>query len=114
MLARRKVLATAGATVAMAARSGMADWQPSQRYPDPAIEIVDPSFMRYRIFNSALERLATGFHWVEGPVWFGDTRLLIFSDISNNRLMRWDEETGEASVFREPSNYSNGNTRDRQ
>ena len=84
------------------------------RYPDPAVEVVDPSFAKYRIFNSALERLATGFRWAEGPVWFGDGRYLLWSDIPNNRIMRWDEETGAVSVFRKPSNYSNGNTRDRQ
>ncbi len=84
------------------------------RYPDPAIQIVDPSFMKYRITSAAVERLATGFRWAEGPVWFGDGRYLLWSDIPNNRIMRWDEETGAVSVFRKPSNYANGNTRDRQ
>ena len=84
------------------------------RYPDPAVQILDPSFARYRIFQSALERLATGFRWAEGPVWFGDGRYLLWSDIPNNRIMRWDEETGAVSVFRKPSNNSNGNARDRQ
>ena len=64
------------------------------RYPDPAVQILDPSFARYRIFQSALERLATGFRWAEGPVWFGDGRYLLWSDIPNNRIMRWEEETG--------------------
>ena len=64
--------------------------------------------------NAAVERLATGFRWCEGPVWFGDGRYLLWSDIPNNRIMRWDEETGAVSVFRKPSNYANGNTRDRQ
>ena len=49
-------------------------WQPAERYPDPAIEILDPSFERYRIFNAAVERLHTGCRWTEGPVWFGDAR----------------------------------------
>ena len=84
------------------------------RYPDPAVQIVDESFAKYRIFNAAVERLATGFRWCEGPVWFGDGRHLLWSDIPNNRIMRWDEETGAVSVFRRPSNYANGNTRDRQ
>ncbi len=84
------------------------------RYPDPAIQIVDPSFMKYRVTSAAVERLATGFRWAEGPVWFGDGRYLLWSDIPNNRIMRWDEETGAVSVFRKPSNYANGNTRDRQ
>ena len=89
-------------------------WQPSPRYPDPAVEIIDPSFARYRIFNAAVERIATGMRWAEGPVWFGDGRYLLWSDIPNNRIMRWDEETGAVSVFRKPSMYANGNTRDRQ
>jgi len=89
-------------------------WQPSSRYPDPSIEALDPSFAQYRVFSAAVERLATGFRWCEGPVWFGDGRYLLWSDIPNNRIMRWDEETGSASVFRKPSNFGNGNTRDRQ
>ena len=84
------------------------------RYPDPAVQVVDASFAKVRVFNAALERLATGFRWAEGPVWFGDGRYLLWSDIPNDRIMRWDEETGAVSVFRKPSNFSNGNTRDRQ
>jgi gluconolactonase len=84
------------------------------RYPDPAVQILDESFAKYRIFNAAVERLATGFRWAEGPVWFGDGRCALWSDIPNNRIMRWDEETGAVSVFRKPSNHANGNTRDRQ
>ena len=44
------------------------------RYPDPAIEVLDPRFAKYRIGNAAVERLVTGFRWAEGPVWFGDGR----------------------------------------
>src|SRR5712664_3168803 len=84
------------------------------RYPDPAVQILDESFAKYRVFNAAVERLATGFRWAEGPVWFGDGRYVLWSDIPNDRIMRWDEETGTVSVFRKPSHYSNGNTRDRQ
>ena len=84
------------------------------RYPDPAFHIVDPSFAKYRIGNAGVERLTTGYRWAEGPVWFGDARCLLWSDIPNNRIMRWDEETGDVTVFRKPSNYANGNTRDRQ
>jgi len=84
------------------------------RYPDSAIEIVDERFAKYVVFNTAVERLYTGARWAEGPVWFGDGRFLLFSDIPNNRMLRWLEDTGEVSVFRKPSNYSNGNTRDRQ
>ncbi len=84
------------------------------RYPDPAIETVDPRFEAYVLPNAAVERLHTGSRWAEGPVWFGDGRYFVWSDIPNNRMLRWVEETGEVSVFRSPSNYSNGNTRDRE
>lgn len=83
-------------------------------YPDPAVEVVDPRFAKYKIGNAAVERLYTGTRWAEGPVWVGDGRYLLFSDIPNNRILRWLEDTGEVSVFRSPSNYSNGNSRDRQ
>jgi len=89
-------------------------WRPSERYPDPAVEGLDPSFAKYRIFSAAVERLATGMRWGEGPVWFGDGRYLLWSDIPNNRILKWEEETGQVSAFRKPSNYANGNTRDRQ
>jgi gluconolactonase len=89
-------------------------WQQSERYPDPAVQILHPSFAKYRVTLAAVERLATGFRWSEGPVWFGDGRYLLWSDIPNNRIMRWDEETGAATIFRKPSNNANGNTRDRQ
>ncbi len=84
------------------------------RYPDPAIEILDDRFRQYVLGSAALERLWTGARWTEGPVWFGDGRYLLFSDIPNNRMLRWLQDTGEVSVFRQPSNHSNGNTRDRQ
>jgi len=83
-------------------------------YPDRAIEVVDPRFAKYTLGNAAVERLYTGARWAEGPVWCGDGRYLLFSDIPNNRMLRWLEDTGEVSVFRSPSNYSNGNYRDRQ
>ncbi|TSD83309.1 SMP-30/gluconolactonase/LRE family protein [Mycobacterium sp. KBS0706] len=89
-------------------------WTPSPRYPDPAVQVLDPSFAPYRIFSAAVERIATGCRWAEGPVWFGDRRALLWSDIPNNRILKWDEETGAVSAFRRPSNNANGNTRDRQ
>ena len=55
-----------------------------------------------------MERLWTGGRWLEGPVWFGDGRYLLFSDIPNNRMLRWSEET--ETVFRQPADNSNGNT----
>nr|WP_255564171.1 SMP-30/gluconolactonase/LRE family protein [Mameliella sp. CS4] len=63
---------------------------------------------------AGVERLATGLRWAEGPVWFGDARHLLWSDIPNNRIMRWTEETGAVSEYRAPSNFANGHTRDRQ
>jgi gluconolactonase len=84
------------------------------RYPDPAIHVLDPAFAKYRIANAAVERLATGLRWAEGPAWFGDGRCLLWSDIPNNRILRWEEESGVVTVFRRPSHYANGNTRDRQ
>jgi len=84
------------------------------RYPDPAVRVLDPRFDRCRLHNAAVERIATGCRWVEGPVWFGDHRCLVWSDIPNNRMLRWDEATGAVTLFRSPSNYANGHTRDRQ
>jgi len=84
------------------------------RYPDPWMEAMDPRFERMIVGNAAVERLYTGTRWGEGPVWFGDGRFLLWSDIPNNRILRWVEETGQVSVFRYPSNNSNGNTRDVQ
>ena len=115
MVTRRTFLATGTTAAALAvAPRAFAQWQPSPRYPDPAIQIVDESFARYRLALAKVERLGAGFRWCEGPVWFGDGRYLVWSDIPNNRMMRWDEETGAVSVFRKPSNFANGNTRDRQ
>ncbi len=112
---RRAFLAT-GAAVAASAWSSraFAQWQPSPRYPDPAVKVLDPSFAKYRLALAKVERLGTGFRWCEGPAWFGDGRYLIFSDIPNNRLMKWEEETGAVSVYRQPSRNANGNTRDRK
>ncbi len=100
--------------MALASAPAFAQWQPSERYPDPAVQTLDPSFNRYRLPAAAVERLATGFRWSEGPVWFGDARCVLWSDIPNNRLMRWSEVSGRVDVFRSPSNNSNGNTRDMQ
>ena len=94
--------------------SGAMPWTVSPRYPDPSVLLLDPSFLKYRLFAASVERLATGCRWMEGPVWVGDGRYLLASDIANNRIVRWDEATGALSVFRAPSNYANGNTRDMQ
>jgi gluconolactonase len=92
----------------------MSEWAASERYPDPAIVVEDESFRKYHLPLAKVERLYTGCRWAEGPVWLGDTRSLVWSDIPNNRMLRWDEETGQVSVFRKPSGYANGNTRDRK
>ncbi|WP_420346331.1 SMP-30/gluconolactonase/LRE family protein [Pelagibius sp.] len=76
-------------------------------------EIVDPRFETFVLGNAPVKQLATGFDWTEGPVWFGDAGCLLFSDIPNNRIMRWTPEAG-AAVYRQPSNYANGHTRDRE
>jgi len=86
----------------------------NERVPDPAVKALDPSFEKYRLPLASVERLSQGFSWAEGPVYFGDARCLLWSDIPNNRIMRWDDETGATSIYRKPSNYANGNTRDRQ
>ncbi len=120
-MGRRSFLKTTATTVAgtliapnlISANRDHSEKQPV-RYPDPAIVTLDPRFEKYRQDNAAIEQLWTGARWAEGPVWFGDGHFLLFSDIPNNRILRWIEETGEVSVYRSPSNYANGNTRDRQ
>ncbi len=101
-------------TISPGAPPTTAGWRAHPRYPDPAIEALDPRFERYWLKQSAVERLYTGCRWAEGPVWFGDGRFLLWSDIPNNRMLKWEEETGAVSVFRSPSEYANGNTRDRR
>ncbi len=115
----RRGLLTGGA----AAASGMVpagagaqsfSFAPNQRYPDPALQILDPSFLKYRIYSSTLEQIGTGMRWAEGPVYFPEGGYLLVSDIPNNRIMKYSEKDGSFGVFRSPSNYANGNTRDRQ
>ncbi|HWO85562.1 MAG TPA: SMP-30/gluconolactonase/LRE family protein [Stellaceae bacterium] len=84
------------------------------RYPDPRIKILDARFTPLVLGNAAIETIASGCRFTEGPVWFGDLRCLLWSDIPNDRMMKWEEETGAVSLFRKPSHYANGNTRDRQ
>ncbi len=76
-------------------------------------EIRDPRFAGYILGNAPLETLASGFRWIEGPVWMGDWDCLLFQDLPRDRTMRWSETRG-VEVFRTPSNYANGQTRDRQ
>ena len=82
---RRHLTAAAGATAATTfTRTALGGWEPSERYPDPAIQILDPSFAKYRLALAGVERLATGMRWSEGPVYFGDARCVLWSDIPNN------------------------------
>ena len=87
---------------------------PNSRLPDPRVEVFDERFLALRLLSGTVEQLASGFYWAEGPVWFGDGRYLLFSDIPNNRILRWDDCSGALSEFRKPSNYANGLARDRQ
>jgi gluconolactonase len=89
-------------------------WEPSERYPDPAVHVLHPQFNKYRLLLASVERLHTGCRWAEGPVYFGDGRYLLWSDIPNDRILKWEEETGVVSVFRKTSWNANGNTRDRR
>jgi gluconolactonase len=124
---RRAFLTTALAGAAGAAVRAQAPQQvssvPSQRdftrqdpiqYPDPDIIALDPRFRRYIVNNTAIRRLHFGTQWAEGPAWNGVGRFLVWSDIPNNVQMRWTEEDGRVTVFRNPSGYSNGNTFDFQ
>ncbi len=118
---RRKFLKTAAATAAgviiapvVLASGDNKSSIPQKRYPDSSIVVIDKRFEKYFQWNAAVECLWTGARWAEGPVWFGDGKYLLFSDIPNNRILRWSEDNGGVTVFRYPSNNSNGNTRDRQ
>ncbi len=90
------------------------DWSGQQpvRYPDPSIVVLDPRFAKYKLGNSAVQRLWTGGLWVEGCAWNAGGRYLVWSDIPKNRQLRRLDEDGHVSVFREPSNNANGNTFD--
>jgi gluconolactonase len=90
------------------------DWsgQIPVRYPDPDIIALDNRFRRYMIGNTSIKRLYTGALWSEGPAWNGIGHYLVWSDIPNNVQMRWIEEDGRVTTFRNPSGYSNGNTFD--
>jgi gluconolactonase len=131
MLGRRELLTAAGAGASLAVTRAALGQEirhaPSRegpfprglpspewvRYPEPNVRALDARFNKYMVGNTYIERLWTGAMWAEGPVWFGDVGMLIFSDIPNDRILKYDERSGEVSVLRQPSNYVNGNTRDR-
>src|SRR5258705_13852731 len=118
MLARRSLMIAGTAAAAELSLGGAmfntTAAEPILRYPDPSIKVLDPRFSKYVLGNAAVERIAGGCRFTEGPVWFGDGRYFLWSDIPNDRIMKWEEETGAISVFRRPSENANGNTRDRQ
>ena len=117
MRVTRRTFLTAGAAAAAALAftpRALAKGRAVVRYPDPAIKALDHRFEKYVVDSAVIERLATGFRFTEGPVWFGDGRFLLFSDVPNNRIMRWAEDTRRVGTFRSPSRYTNGNARDRQ
>jgi gluconolactonase len=98
-------------TVSVPPRSFGAD-APPVPYPDPDLVSVDPAFNALRVGNTPILRLWTGALWCEGPAWSSQGRYLVWSDIPNDRQLRWLEDDGSVSVFRSPSNNSNGNTFD--
>jgi len=83
-------------------------------YPDPDLVTIDQSFNSLRLGNTPIQRLWTGAYWSEGPAWSSQGRYLLWSDIPNNRQLRYIEDDGRVTVFRSPSNNSNGNTFDFQ
>jgi gluconolactonase len=115
-LGRRSFLAAACATAVTAVARGR-DYGPRAapvRYPDPDIRSLDDRFKKYLIGNTPIQRLYTGTLWAEGPAWSGEGQYLLWSDIPNNRQLRWLNDDGHVSVFRKDSGYSNGNTFDFQ
>ncbi len=118
---RRSFLISAAGSLAASASAQTASTQVQQRdwsgreplrYTDPAFVAIDKRFEKYILGNTPLQRLWTGALWAEGPAWCGAGKFFLWSDIPNNRQMRWLEEDGHTSVFRSPSEYSNGNTFD--
>ena len=105
------------ATAQQAAISGTPtprSWSRDQpvQYPDPDVVALDNRFRRYMVGNTVIQRLYTGTLWAEGPAWNGVGRYLVWSDIPNNRQMRWIDEDARVTVFHAPSGFSNGNTFD--
>jgi gluconolactonase len=121
-IGRRRFLASAASAVAGAALAQMPaaaadrDWSGKDviRYPDPDILVLDPRFTQYKVGNTPIQRIWTGALWAEGCAWHAGGKYLVWSDIPNNRQMRWLDDDGHVSVFRSPSNNANGNTFDYQ
>lgn len=117
-LSRRALFAAAsGLVVPAAAALAQRDYSPNgapSRYPEPDVLVLDKSFAKYKIGNSPIQRIGRGFLWAEGCAWNGSGKYVVFSDIPNNRQMRWLEDDGHVSVLRNNANNSNGNTFDYQ
>ena len=124
-LTRRNVLRTLGTASSLLLAPQLLDAQeeaprdfspgaPPLPYPDPDVIAIDRSFNALRQFNAPIQRLYTGALWSEGPAWSSQGRYLVWSDIPNNRQLRWLEDDGRVTVFRAPSNNSNGNAFDFQ
>ncbi len=117
-ISRRSMLAAAGALAASAA-AGIAParaekWETSLGYPDMHWRALDPAGNNLRVGLARVEQAATGFNFVEGPVWFGAWGQTVFSDLGSGRQHLWDARTGQVSVFRADSNYTNGAAKDRE
>lgn len=115
---RRHFLAAAGATAAFIltskTRAQSYPGEPPVRYPDPRIKILDGRFAQYKLGNTHIQRLYhnPGMLWAEGPAWSGVGRYLLWSDIPNDRQLRWIEDDERVTTFRQPAGNSNGNTFD--
>jgi gluconolactonase len=105
-------LAAGFATTALGQKRDYGQNAAPVRYPDTDIIVLDKRFAKYKLGNTAIQRLYTGMLWAEGPAWSGVGRYLVWSDIPNDIQHRWLAEDGHVSVFRNPSNNSNGNTFD--
>ncbi|MEZ4728569.1 MAG: SMP-30/gluconolactonase/LRE family protein [Caldilineaceae bacterium] len=123
LLSRRTLMQAAAVVTGMAALApGVAQAQgrdygpgaPPSPYPEPDVVVIDPERFTAKIGNTPIMRLHTGMLWAEGPAWNSVGRFLVWSDIPNNVQMRWLNEDGHVSTFRNPSNNSNGNTFDWQ
>ena len=119
----RRAILTAGAAAAaagaltrpaLALTQGFPTGPEPIRYPSAVWKVHDDRFRKYIIGNTPLVREWAGSLWAEGPAWDGVGRYVVFSDIPNNRQLRWDEVTGNVTLLRTPSNFSNGNTFDWQ
>lgn len=115
-ISRRGLLGATLASAALLPGQTQRDWsgQTPTRYPDPDILVLDKRFAKIKIGNTSIQRVATGYQWAEGPAWNGAGRYLIWSDIPNDRQMRYLDEDSHVSQLRSPAGNSNGNTFDWQ